>query len=59
MALWGDRTGFLDMTVFAGGGSIWFGEILEKIFSNSIYADDAVFANAVGFMRMAIGTKKP
>jgi len=59
MALWGDRTGFLDMTVFAGGGSIWFGEILEKIFSNSKYADDAVFANAVGFMRMATGTKKP
>ena len=40
MALWGDRTGF-DMTVFAGGGSIWFGEILKNL-SNSIYADDAV-----------------
>jgi plasmid segregation protein ParM len=59
MALWGDRTGFLDMTVFAGGGSIWFGEILENSFSNPIYAEEGVFANAAGYLRMATGTKKP
>lgn len=59
MALWGDRTGFLDMTVFAGGGSIWFGEIIENAFSCPMYAKDGVFANAAGYMRMATGTQKP
>lgn len=59
MALWGDRTGFLDMTVFAGGGSIWFGEIIENAFSNPMYARDGVFANATGYLGMAGGTKKP
>lgn len=59
LALWGDRAGFLDTTVFAGGGSIWFGNILENAFSNTMYAQDGVFANAVGYLKMATGTQKP
>jgi plasmid segregation protein ParM len=59
LAIWGDRTGFLDMTVFAGGGSIWFWDVLQKAFSNPVYAEDAVFANAMGYLMMVSGTQKP
>jgi plasmid segregation protein ParM len=59
LASWGDRTGFLDMTVFAGGGAIWFQNILEQLFPNSIYAQEGVFANAVGYLMMASGSQKP
>lgn len=59
LALWGDRTGFLDMTVFAGGGSIWFGDMLQNTFSNPMFAAEGVFANAVGFLMMGSGSQKP
>ncbi|HHY31286.1 MAG TPA: hypothetical protein GX520_11555 [Syntrophaceticus sp.] len=57
LASWGDRTGFLDMTVFAGGGSVWFGNILDNVFSNTMFAGHGVFANAVGYLLMATGMK--
>ncbi|MGI6405488.1 MAG: hypothetical protein ACOX2E_03250 [Syntrophaceticus sp.] len=58
LASWGDRAGFLDKTVFAGGGSIWFWEVLQNMFSNSVYAEEGVFANAAGFLKMASGSSK-
>lgn len=58
LVAWGDRAGFLNMAVFAGGGSILFWDILQKTFSNSVYAEEGVFANAVGFLKMASGRNK-
>lgn len=52
LATWGDRTGFLSMTFFAGGGAVLFGDLLTERFQPSMVVNDPVFANAAGYMAM-------
>lgn len=51
-AAWGDRAGFLNMTVFAGGGAISFWDALKGAFPQPRLADDSFFANALGYLAM-------
>jgi plasmid segregation protein ParM len=43
-AAWGDRAGFLNMTVFAGGGAINFWDVLKGAFPQSRLAEDSFYA---------------
>jgi len=51
-AAWGDRAGFLNMTVFAGGGAINFWKALKGAFPQSRLAEDSFYANALGYLAM-------
>jgi plasmid segregation protein ParM len=55
-AAWGDRAGFLNMTVFAGGGAISFWDALKGAFPQPRLADDSFFANALGYLAMITDT---
>lgn len=52
LAAWGDRTGFLSLTVLAGGGALLFGDVLAGYFPQAVQAPDPVFANATGYFMM-------
>jgi plasmid segregation protein ParM len=55
-AAWGDRAGFLNMTVFAGGGAINFWDALKGVFPRSRLAEDSFYANALGYLAMITDT---
>jgi plasmid segregation protein ParM len=55
-AAWGDRAGFLSMTVFAGGGAINFWEALKGAFPQPRLAEDSFYANALGYLAMITDT---
>jgi plasmid segregation protein ParM len=55
-ATWGDRAGFLSMTVFAGGGAINFWESLKGAFPQPRLVEDSFYANALGYLAMITDT---
>ena len=50
LAAWGNRTGYIQKTYLAGGGSLFFGEELHKSFPGVSIVGDPVFANAQGYL---------
>jgi plasmid segregation protein ParM len=52
---WSNMTGFLTLTVFAGGGAEFFNPHLTDTFPNSVIVPDPVFANAEGFLKLMGG----
>ncbi len=51
LAAWGNRTGHLDTTLLAGGGSLFFEKDITQ-FPNQHIVSDAVFANASGYLAL-------
>jgi plasmid segregation protein ParM len=51
-AAWGDRVGFLSMTIFAGGGAVNFWDALKGAFPQPRLAEDSIYANALGYLAM-------
>jgi plasmid segregation protein ParM len=51
LAAWGNRTGYLDATLLAGGGSLFFDKDLTQ-FPNQHIVSDPVYANAQGYLAL-------
>lgn len=51
LAAWGNRTGYLDATLLAGGGSLFFANDLTQ-FPNQHIVSDPVYANAQGYLAL-------
>lgn len=56
VAAWKDQINELALTIFAGGGSAIFFDILGRMFPHSVLVEDGYFANAVGFLKMISAT---
>lgn len=54
LSIWGNRTGHLDATLLAGGGSLFFANEFNQ-FPNQRIVAEPVFANARGYLSMLQG----
>jgi len=54
LSAWRDVADMIKMTYLAGGGSLLLGEHLMRVLPNPTVVDDAVFANALGYLRMLL-----
>jgi plasmid segregation protein ParM len=55
LSAWRDFADMISVTYLAGGGALLLGEYLAKAFPNPVLVEDAVFANARGYLRMISG----
>lgn len=51
LAAWGNRVGYLNVTLMAGGGSMFFSKDITQ-FPNQHVIKDSVFANAKGYLAL-------
>lgn len=58
VATWSKQIDRLALTVFAGGGSPMFFDILNKTFPCPLLLKEGYYANAAGFLRMCSGKTK-
>lgn len=50
LAAWGNRTGYIQSTIFGGGGTTFFAADLIDAFPCPLLVDDPIFANAEGYL---------
>lgn len=55
VAAWKEQINQIALTVFAGGGSLVFFDVLKSMFPHPVLVEEGYFANAVGFLKMISG----